>query len=96
MIYNWQEKQVGVGTICVCVYTLLVKVLVFIIWVFSDTKGYCPLSVVYREEARGRLGRNSRPKGQNFAPNGSQEEVRVSLKKKRLIFILSPQRPKLW
>ena len=57
-----------------------------------------------RDEARGRLGRNSRPRGRNFALNGTQGEVGVSLKKKkkfffflgRLIFILSPHKCKLW
>ena len=57
-----------------------------------------------RDQARGRLGRNSHPRGRNFVLNGSQGEVLVSLKKKkkkkffffffffflgRLIFILS-------
>ena len=63
----------------------------------------------YRDQARGRLGRNSRPRGRNFALNGTQGEVGVSLKKKkkifffffffflgRLIFILSPHKYKLW
>ena len=65
-----------------------------------------------RDQARGRLGRNSRPRGRNFAPNGTQGEVGVSLKKKKkkkkkfffffffflgtLIFILSPHKCKLW
>ena len=60
-----------------------------------------------RDQARGRLGRNSRPRGRNFALNGTQGEVGVSLKKKkkkkkfffflrRLIFILSPHKCKLW
>ena len=56
----------------------------------------------------GRLGRNGRPGGRNFALNGTQGEVGVSLKKKkknffffffflgRLIFILSPHKCKLW
>ena len=61
------------------------------------------------DQARGRLGRNSRPRGRNFALNGTQGEVGVSLKKKkkkkifffffflgRLIFILSPHKCKLW
>ena len=70
----------------------------------------------FRDQARGRFGRNSRPRGRNFALNGTQGEVGVSLKKKkkkkkkknfffffffffflgRLIFILSPQKCKLW
>ena len=37
----------------------------------------------YRDQARGRLGRKSRPRGQNFALNGTQGEVGVSLKKKK-------------
>ena len=57
-----------------------------------------------RDQARGRLGRNGRPGGRNFALNGTQGEVGVSLKKKnffffflgRLIFILSPHKCKLW
>ena len=56
-----------------------------------------------RDQARGRLGRNSRPRGRNFALNGNQGEVRVSLKKKKkffflgtLIFILFPHTCKLW
>ena len=36
-----------------------------------------------RDQARGRLGRNSRPRGRNFALNGTQGEVEVSLKKKK-------------
>ena len=60
------------------------------------------------DQARGRLGRNRRPRGRNFALNGTQGEVGVSLKKKkkkkkifffflgRLIFILSPHKCKLW
>ena len=36
-----------------------------------------------RDQARGRLGRNGRPGGRNFALNGTQGEVRVSLKKKK-------------
>ena len=36
-----------------------------------------------RDQARGRLGRNSRPRGQNFALNGTQGVVGVSLKKKK-------------
>ena len=36
-----------------------------------------------RDQARGRLGRNSRPRGRNFALIGTQGEVRVSLKKKK-------------
>ena len=36
-----------------------------------------------RDQARGRLGRNSRPSGRNFALNGTQGEVGVSLKKKK-------------
>ena len=36
-----------------------------------------------RDQARGRLGRNGRPRGRNFALNGTQGEVGVSLKKKK-------------
>ena len=39
-----------------------------------------------RDQARGRLGRNSRPRGRNFALNGTQGEVGVSLKKKKNFF----------
>ena len=38
---------------------------------------------LHRDQARGLLGRNSRPKGRNFAQNGTQGEVGVSLKKKK-------------
>ena len=37
----------------------------------------------YRDQTRERLGQNSRPRGQNFALNGTQGEVGVSLKKKK-------------
>ena len=44
----------------------------------------CPgFFVTVRDQARGRLGRNGRPGGQNFALNGTQGEVGVSLKKKK-------------
>ena len=36
-----------------------------------------------RDQARGRLGLNSRPRGRNSALNGTQGEVGVSLKKKK-------------
>ena len=63
-----------------------------------------------RDQARGRLGQNSRPRGRNFTLNGTQGEMGVSLQKKkkkkknfffffflgRLIFILSPHTCKLW
>ena len=39
-----------------------------------------------RDQARGRLGRNGRPGGRNFALNGTQGEVGVSLKKKKKFF----------
>ena len=39
-----------------------------------------------KDQARGRLGRNSRPRGRNFALNGTQGEVGVSLKKKKKKF----------
>ena len=35
-----------------------------------------------RDQARGRLGQKSCPRGLNFAVNGTQVEVGVSLKKK--------------
>ena len=70
-------------------------------WWFEDESLY-----VRRDQARGRLGRNSRPRGRNIAINGTQGEVRVSLKKKkkkilffvlgRLNSILSPHKCKLW
>ena len=41
------------------------------------------LDTAIRDQARGRLGRNSRPRGRNFALNGTQGEVGVSLKKKK-------------
>ena len=46
-------------------------------------------------------GRNGRQRGRNFALNGTQGEVGVSLKKRfvflgTLIFILSPHKRKLW
>ena len=37
-------------------------------------------------QARGRLGRYSSPRGRNFALNGTQGEVGVSLKKKKNFF----------
>ena len=43
-------------------------------------------SIFYRDQARGRLGRNGRPGGRNFALNGTKGEVGVSLKKKKKIF----------
>ena len=36
-----------------------------------------------RDQARGRLGGNGRPGGRNFALNGTQGEVGVSLKKQK-------------
>ena len=39
-----------------------------------------------RDQAWGRLGRNSRPRGRNCALNGTQGEVGVSLKKKKKNF----------
>ena len=46
---------------------------------------HCSLQI-NRDQARGRLGRNSRPRGRNFTLNWSQGEVVVSLKKKKKIF----------
>ena len=43
---------------------------------------------LFRDQARGRLGRNGRPGGRNFALNGTQGEVGVSLKKKIFFFFL--------
>ena len=40
----------------------------------------------FRDQARGRLGRNGRPGGRNVALNGTQGEVGVSLKKKKKNF----------
>ena len=37
----------------------------------------------FRDQARRRLGQNGRPRGRNFAPNETQGEVGVSLKKKK-------------
>ena len=53
--------------------------------------GHCVLSQYtdykqFRDQARGRLGRNGRPGGRNFALNGTQGEVGVSLKKKKIFF----------
>ena len=42
--------------------------------------------IMIRDQARGRLGRNSRPRGRNFALNGTQGEVGVSLKKNIFFF----------
>ena len=39
--------------------------------------------IIHRDQARGRLGQNSCPRGRNFALNGTQGEVGVSLKKKK-------------
>ena len=41
------------------------------------------MAIQLRDQARERLGRNSRPRGRNFALNGTQVEVGVSLKKKK-------------
>ena len=41
------------------------------------------LNDIGRDQARGRLGRNSRPRGRNFALNGTKGEVGVFLKKKK-------------
>ena len=77
--------------------------------VVANLSSTCPaykreyLYIHSRDQARGRLGRKSRPRGRNFALTGTQGEVGVSLKKKknffflgRLIFILSPHKCKLW
>ena len=73
------------------------------ILIIHQTKTIHCMQKQCRDQARGRLGRNSRPRGRNFALNGTQGEVGVSLKKKkkifflgRLIFILSPHKCKLW
>ena len=44
------------------------------------------LLIEVRDQARGRLGRNSHPSGRNFALNVTQGEVGVSLKKKKKYF----------
>ena len=44
------------------------------------------LGDMFRDQARGWLGRNSRPRGRNFVLNGTQGEVGVSLKKKFFFF----------
>ena len=44
------------------------------------------MAINNRDQARGRLGRNSRPRGRNFALNGTRGEVGVSLKKKKFFF----------
>ena len=49
--------------------------IILFIWTYDGT--------CCRDQARGRLGRNSRPRGRNFALNGTQGEVGVSLKKKK-------------
>ena len=54
----------------------------------SSSISFKPLSRISpnslgRDQARGRLGRNSRPRGRNFALNGTQGEVGVSVKKKK-------------
>ena len=41
---------------------------------------------MFRDQARGQLGRNSCPRGRIFALNGTQGEVGVSLKKKKKFF----------
>ena len=51
------------------------------------------MSNFHRDQARGRLGQNSRPRGRNFVLNGTQGEVGVSLrslpkKKKRFLFFI--------
>ena len=51
----------------------------------SVVHGYsCHVNI--RDQARGRIGRNSRPRGRNFALDGTQGEVGVSLKKKKKKF----------
>ena len=45
-----------------------------------------------RDQARGQLGRNSRPRGWNFALNGAQGEEGVSLKKKKIFFFFRETR----
>ena len=47
-----------------------------------ETGAFAPKEQI-RDQARGRLGRNCRPRGRNFALNGAQGGVGVSLKKKK-------------
>ena len=49
----------------------------------SGTELHCDFESLTRDQARVRLGRNIRPRGRNFAVNGTQGEVGVSLKKKK-------------
>ena len=44
------------------------------------------ISNISGDQARGRLGRNSRPRSLKFTRNGTQGEVGVSLKKKKNFF----------
>ena len=53
----------------------------------AQEKIMSPFGMAYiRDQARGRIGRNSRPRGRNFALNGTQGEVGVSLKEKKFFF----------
>ena len=52
----------------------------------SDSNDFLSTFVDSRDQARGRRGRNSRPRGRNFALNGTQGEVGVSLKKIYIYF----------
>ena len=44
------------------------------------------MTTLVRDQVRGRLGLDSRPRGRNFALNGTQGEVGFSLKKKKKKF----------
>ena len=61
-----------------CVTCMSMRALFITFW------GFNPMST--RDQARGRLGRNGCPRSQNFALNGTQGEVGVSLKKKKNFF----------
>ena len=74
----------GCGSIIFCVSKLTLYLLV------STADNFCkqigPRSGPARDQARGRLGQNSRPRGRNFALNGTQGEVGASLKKNFFFF----------
>ena len=67
------------------IYIIIVISFIVIIWNAAHPEKVKSMSAC-RDQARGRLGRNSRPRGRNFALNGTQGEVGVSLKKKKIFF----------